>query len=138
MGFQLATREARRCPIDDPAVDESVRTEAMAALGSAYVILDRHDEPDSSSPRAKRLAGPVARQALTYLHAAIACLREPECARRLLTRSEGDRSTAVVQVGRLSAGMEPYLWRDVGDGGAGRALEQRPLGCAVGRRGSAR
>jgi LuxR family maltose regulon positive regulatory protein len=99
--------------IDEPAADESVRTEAMAALGSAYAILDRHDEArhfvsacEASSP------GPVARQVLTYLHATIACTSgEPECARRLLTRSEGDQVTAaVVQVWYDFLQAWSYLW----------------------------
>ena len=113
MGYQLddALRLAGGL-IDEPAVDESVRTEAMAALGSAYAILDRHDESrhflsvcEAASP------GPVARHVLTYLHAAIACTSgEPECARRLLTRAEGDRAAAVVQVWYDFLQAWSYLW----------------------------
>jgi len=98
--------------IGDPTVPEDVRIEAMAALGTAHAVLDRHDEawrfvaPCEAAP-----PGSFARQVLTYIHAALACAcGETERARQLLTRSGAERLTPATQIWYEFLTGWSYLW----------------------------
>jgi LuxR family maltose regulon positive regulatory protein len=124
--------------IDDPAVGDAVRVEAMAMVAAAYALVDRHDEArrhvsscEAASP------GPRARQVLAYIHAAIAgASGETERTRRILVRSSDERITPMVQSWYDFLTVWSYLWegRPVMAEQAGHAPYSRWT-ASIGRRG---
>jgi len=113
LGYRLGdTLQEATALIDDRTAHERVRAEAMAALASAFDMVDRHDEARHYVSLCAALsAGPRARQVLEYLRADFACnAGQTELGRRLLLPTAGERLSPVVQIWRDFLTTWSYLW----------------------------
>jgi LuxR family transcriptional regulator, maltose regulon positive regulatory protein len=97
--------------IDDPTLDEAVRSEAMIALAVVADLLDRHDEARHYvSLCGAAAAGSRTRQVMAHLQADFACnAGQTERCRRLLVPMADERITPVVQIWRDFLTVWSYL-----------------------------
>lgn len=98
--------------IDDPAVDEKSRAEAMVALASAHDLLEQHDPARQLVSRcASMQVGSRSRQVLQHLQADFACnAGKTELGRRILMPVAGEQLYPVVQIWRAYLTVWSYLW----------------------------
>jgi LuxR family maltose regulon positive regulatory protein len=98
--------------IEDPAIDEKSRAEAMVALASAYDLLERHAEARQLVARCESVRlGSRSRQVLQHLQADFACnAGKTELGRRILLPAAGERLYPVVQIWRTYLNVWSYLW----------------------------
>ena len=99
--------------IDDPTVDEEMRTDAMAALAAAFGMVDRYDDARHyASLCSKRSTGTRARHVLNYLEADLVAFHagQTELARRLLASAAEGPVLPLVQIWRDFKTVHSYLW----------------------------
>ena len=98
--------------IDDPAIEDEMRTDAIAALATAFAVVDRYDDAGRCASTCRTgSTGARARQVLTYLEADRAYNGgQMELARRLLASMADGRMSPLVQVWRDFKTVQSYLW----------------------------
>jgi LuxR family maltose regulon positive regulatory protein len=99
--------------IDDPAVDEEMRTDAMAALAVAFGMVDRYDDARHYASMCRTHSiGSRARHVLNYLEADLVAFHagQTELARRLLASAAEGPVLPLVQVWHDFKTVHSYLW----------------------------
>ena len=98
--------------IDDHAIDEKSRAEAMVALATVYDLLGRHEEARHHVARCQSVRlGSRSRQVLQHLEADFACnAGKTELGRRILLPTDGEQLYPVVQIWRAYLNSWSYLW----------------------------
>jgi LuxR family maltose regulon positive regulatory protein len=98
--------------IDDPSIEAEMRTDAMAALATAFAVVDRYDDAGHYASICRMgPTGARARQVLTYLEADRAFnAGQMELARRLLESMADGHVSPLVQIWRDFKTVHSYLW----------------------------
>jgi LuxR family maltose regulon positive regulatory protein len=112
-GFRVdeAARHATAL-IDAPAIDEEIRTDAMAGLAVAFGMVDRYEDARHYASLCRPgSAGTRARQVLTYLEADLAFnVGQTELARQLLAAMGDVGVSPLVHIWRDFKTVHSYLW----------------------------
>jgi LuxR family maltose regulon positive regulatory protein len=112
-GFQVEEAEQRATAlIEDPSVDQAMRTEAMVALAAALAMVDRYDDAHRYAASCRTDAMTArARFSLTYLEAELAFhAGQVELARRLLVSMEDGSLSPISKIWRDFKTAVSYLW----------------------------
>jgi LuxR family transcriptional regulator, maltose regulon positive regulatory protein len=112
-GFQVEeAMQKATALIDDPSVDEAIRTEAIVALAAALAMVDRYDEAHRYAALCRTGAMSArARFSLAYLEAELAFQAgQIELARRLLVSIEDGSLSPVTKIWRDFKTAVSYLW----------------------------
>jgi LuxR family maltose regulon positive regulatory protein len=97
--------------IEDPGVPETARAEAMVAIASAYILLDRDDEARDYVARCESATDLRTTQVSRNLQAYFACnAGQTELGRRLLNSGADTPSYPVIQIWRTYMIAWSYLW----------------------------